>query len=66
MLPCYLRRLEEAGAVKQINAGKRNRAFEAVGVIELFTNFERTLGSIADDTAIAKPERAVPFRSDQA
>lgn len=59
-----IRRLQEAGAVKQVNAGKRNRAFEAVGVIELFTNFERTLASIADDTAIAKPARAVPFRPD--
>lgn len=60
-----IRRLEDAGAVKQVNAGKRNRAFEAVGVIELFTNFERTLASIADDTAVARPSRAVPFRPEQ-
>lgn len=61
-----IRRLEEAGAVKQVNAGKRNRVFEAVGVIELFTNFERTLASIADDASVAKPARAVPFRPDRA
>ena len=57
-----IRRLQDAGAVKQVNAGKRNRAFEAVGVIDLFTGFERTLASVADGTAIAKPARPVPFR----
>lgn len=54
-------RLEAAGAVKQVNAGKRNRAFEAVGVIEAFTSLERNLASIADDTAVSKPSRPVPF-----
>ena len=56
-----IRRLEAAGVVKQVNAGKRSRAFEAQGVIDLFTGFERTLASIADDTAVAKPSRPVPF-----
>ena len=50
-----IRRLEAAGAVKQVNAGKRSRVFEAKGVIDLFTGFERTLASIADDTEMAKP-----------
>ncbi len=50
-----IRRLESAGAVKQVNTGKRSRAFEAQGVIDLFTGFERTLASIADDTEMEKP-----------
>lgn len=59
-----IRRLEAAGAVKQVNTGKRSRAFEAQGVIDLFIGFERTLASIADDTEIAKPSRPVPFPAD--
>lgn len=58
-----IERFVEAGVVKQVNVGKRNRAFEAVGVIEVFTSFERNLASIADDTAIGKPQRPVPFGS---
>lgn len=60
-----IRRLEAAGAVKQVNAGKRNRVFEAQGVIELFTGLERTLASIADDTTMEKPSRPVPFPPDK-
>ena len=59
-----IRRLAAAGAVKQVNAGKRSRAFEAQGVIDLFVGFERTLASIADDTKTAKPSRPVPFPTD--
>lgn len=56
-----IRRLEAAGAVKQVNTGKRNKAFEAKGVIDLFVGLERTLASVADDTKMAKPSRPVPF-----
>ena len=58
-----IERFGEAGVVKQVNVGKRNRAFEAVGVIEACTSFERNLASIADDTSIGKPQRPVPFGS---
>ncbi|WP_139651450.1 Fic family protein [Raoultibacter phocaeensis] len=58
-----IERFQKAGFVKQVNAGKRNRAFEAIGIIEAFTSFERNLASIADDTAVRKPERPVPFGS---
>jgi DNA-binding transcriptional regulator GbsR (MarR family) len=58
-----IERLTEAGIVKQTNAGKRNRVFEAVGVLDIFTDFERQLASPADDTESEKPSRPVPFRT---
>ena len=42
---------------------QRECASEAVGVIEAFTSLERNLASIADDTAVSKPSRPVPFLS---
>jgi Fic family protein len=57
-----IERLNNAGIVEQTTAGKRNRVFEAKGVLEIFTDFERRLGSPADDTAIEKPSRPVPMR----
>jgi Fic family protein len=51
-----------AGIVRQTNAGRRNRVFEAVGILDLFTGFERRLASPEDDTAISKPARSVPHR----
>lgn len=57
-----IERFAQAGAIKQVNTGKRNRAFEAVGIIEAFVGFERASASVADDTAISKPSRPVPFR----
>lgn len=51
-----------AGAVKKTSAGKRNRLFEAVGVIDAFTSLERNLASIADDIATEKPRRPVPLK----
>jgi Fic family protein len=53
--------LKDAGIIKQTNAGKRNRVFEAVGVLDIFTDFERNLGSPAEDTAVEKPVRPVPY-----
>ena len=48
--------LEQAGVVKRVNVGKRNRAWEAVGLFELLNAFERELGSPGG----AKPSRPVP------
>jgi len=36
-----VKRLTEAGVIRQIKVGRRNRAFEAVGLFEAFTAFER-------------------------
>jgi Fic family protein len=37
-------RLEKAGVLRRINAGKRNRAWETVGLFDLLDRFERDLG----------------------
>jgi len=37
-------RLEEAGVLRQTTVGKRNRAWESVGVFDLLDQFERSLG----------------------
>jgi Fic family protein len=55
-------RLTDAGVLKQITVGHRNRAFEAADVIEAFTTLERRLASPAGDTRISKPSRRVPYR----
>ena len=55
-------RLVEAGVVRQVTLGRRNRAFEAVGLFEAFTGFERALASPEADTSIAPPARPVPAR----
>lgn len=38
-------RLERAGVVRQTNVGRRNRAWESVGLFDLFDQFERGIGS---------------------
>jgi Fic family protein len=53
-------RLRRAGVVRQVNLGKRNRAFEVVGLFETFTGFERSLASLDADTRVSPPARAVP------
>ncbi|HEY5454653.1 MAG TPA: Fic family protein [Acidothermaceae bacterium] len=55
-------RLREAGVVRQVSLGRRNRAFEAVGLFEAFTGFERALGSLDADTRSSPPVRPVPAR----
>jgi Fic family protein len=55
-------RLVEAGILKQINVGKRNRAFEAPDIIQAFTDLERQLASPEGDTLTSKPARRVPQR----
>jgi Fic family protein len=39
-----LARLEEAGVVRRTNVGRRNRAWESVGLFDLLDRFERDLG----------------------
>ncbi|MDR2987274.1 MAG: Fic family protein, partial [Nocardiopsaceae bacterium] len=50
-------RLAEAGILRQVNVGRRNRAFEAPEVIEEFAALERQLASPAGDTRISAPSR---------
>lgn len=54
--------LVRAGVLEQVNAGRRNRAFEAPDVLDAFTDLERRLASPADDTRVAPPARRVPTR----
>jgi Fic family protein len=55
-------RLTNADVLRQVNVGRRNRAFEAPDVIEAFTALERRLASPAGDTRISAPSRRVPLR----
>jgi hypothetical protein len=55
-------RLVDAGILRQVNVGRRNRAFEAPEVIAAFTALERQLASPNDDTRTSAPARAVPRR----
>jgi Fic family protein len=52
----------EAGVLKQVTVGKRNRAFEAVEIVDAFTRFERQLASPSGDTQADPPTRPVPAR----
>ena len=56
-------RLVEAGILKQVTVGRRNRAFEAPELIEAFTALERQLASPEGDTPVSEPIRRVPHRS---
>jgi len=55
-------RLEEAGILKQVTVGRRNRAFEAREVIDAFADLERQLASPEGNTTTASPVRLVPAR----
>jgi hypothetical protein len=55
-------RLETAGVVRQVNVGRRNRAFEAPAIIDAFTALERRLASPTGDTRFAPPDRPAPAR----
>jgi Fic family protein len=55
-------RLVEAGIIKQVAVGRRNRAFEAPEVIAAFTDLERQLASGDGDTRVTPPSRPVPRR----
>lgn len=56
-------RLEDAGVLTQVTVGRRNRAFEAPEVIDLFTDLERRLASPAGDTRTSPPARITPAKS---
>ena len=51
--------LEEAGVLKQVTVGKRNRAWEAVGLLALVDEFERRLAT--PDVGSDRPTRPAPF-----
>jgi Fic family protein len=55
-------RMVNAGVLIPVRLVRRNRAFEAAGLLDLFTDFERALASPAGDTRIARPDRPVPAR----
>lgn len=55
-------RLSAAGVLRQINVGRRNRAFEAPAIIEAFTDLERQLASPDGNTRTSDPVRRVPRR----
>ena len=57
-----LPRLQEAGVLRQVTLGRRNRAFEATELIDVFTDLERQLASPDGDTLASEPTRRVPHR----
>jgi Fic family protein len=57
-----LAKLLEAGILKQITIGRRNRAFEAPELLDAFNDLERQLASPGADTYSSPPVRRVPAR----
>src|SRR5487761_1293375 len=55
-------RLVEAGILRQVTVGRRNRAFEAPDIVAAFTDLERQLASPEGDTRMSEPVRRVPRR----
>ena len=55
-----IERLVAAGVLVQVSAGRRNRAYEAPELIDVFTAFERSLASPEGDTRVSVPARRVP------
>ncbi|MGH2714486.1 MAG: Fic family protein [Thermoleophilaceae bacterium] len=55
-------RLVDAGVLTQTTIGRRNRAFEALDLINAFTDLERQLASPDGDTFHSPPRRHVPQR----
>ena len=55
-------RLVDSGVLVQVSVGRRNRAFEAPELVDLFTALERQLASPVGDTQMAEPVRRVPER----
>jgi DNA-binding Lrp family transcriptional regulator len=55
-------RLVDAGILSQITVGRRNRAFEAIEIIDAFASLERQLASPEGDTRVSPPVRPVPAR----
>ncbi len=57
-----VRELLAAGVLRQIHVGRRNRAFEAMELIDTFNTLERQLASPQADTRTSPPARPVPAR----
>jgi hypothetical protein len=57
-------KLEQAGILRAVRVGRRNRAFEAKELIDAFNDLERRLASPHGDTSVAPPVRTVPRRAD--
>jgi Fic family protein len=57
-----IQRLLEAGILRQITVGRRNRAYEAPEIIDAFADLERRLASPGADTRTSPPARTVPRR----
>ncbi|MGW4088811.1 Fic family protein [Nocardia sp. NPDC004750] len=60
-----VQRLAEAGILRQLTVGRRNRAFESPEAISVFTALERRLASPEGDTRTSDPARPVPSRKMQ-
>jgi hypothetical protein len=56
-------RLARARILRQVNVGRRNRAFEAPELIRTFTDLERRLASPTGDTRSSAPTRRVSKRA---
>lgn len=57
-----IERLVEAGILRQLTVGRRNRAFESPEVIAAFIDLERQLASPEGDTRQSPPGRPAPRR----
>jgi Fic family protein len=57
-----IKRLLDAGVIRQASVGRRNRTFEAREIVIAFTDLERQLASPAGDTSVVSPARKVPAR----
>jgi hypothetical protein len=57
-----IQRLVGAGILRQVNIGRRNRAYEAPEIITAFTSLERQLASPEGNTRTSNPVRRVPGR----
>jgi Fic family protein len=57
-----IQRLVQAGILRQITIGRRNRAYEAPEIIDAFTDLERQLANPDTDTRSSPPTRTVPGR----
>jgi Fic family protein len=57
-----MKKLVDAGILRPVTVSRRNRAFEATGVIEAFTALERQLASPQGNTLTSEPSRRVPYR----
>jgi len=57
-----IKKLVDAAILRPVRVGRRNRAFEATGVIEAFTALERQLASPKGNALTSEPSRRVPYR----